>query len=50
MKVVEPNWNQLLVETHRRWIETRDPKDGDRFADIVLAASRASARTQPEKR
>lgn len=42
MKIAEPNWRQLLVETHRRWIETRDPKDGDRFAVVVLAAASAS--------
>jgi hypothetical protein len=24
--------SELLTALHRRWIETRDPKDGDRFA------------------
>lgn len=39
---MKPNWTQLLVETNRRWIETRDSKDGDRFADVVAAACRDS--------
>jgi hypothetical protein len=27
--------NELLTVLHRRWIETRDPKDGDRFVFFV---------------
>jgi len=28
--------SELLTALHRRWIETRDPKDGDRFS-VFLA-------------
>jgi len=27
----------LLVEAHRQWIKTREPKDGDRFAALVTS-------------
>jgi len=35
MKLIKPDLNVLLTAAHRRWIETRDPKDGDRFAALV---------------
>jgi hypothetical protein len=38
MKIVEPNYDLLIQEAHRRWIQTRDPRDGDRFAHIILDA------------
>lgn len=40
MKIVQPDLNMLLTQAHRRWIETRDPKDGDRFAAIVAEMTR----------
>jgi hypothetical protein len=42
MKLVEPDYSELMKQAHRRWIETRDPKDGDRFADLVQAAAQQS--------
>lgn len=34
---VRDTGSTLLVQAHRRWIETRDPKDGDNFSKLVLA-------------
>lgn len=45
MRVVEPNYIELLKQAHRRWIETRDPRDGDRFADLVIVAVRNDQRS-----
>jgi hypothetical protein len=42
MKIVEPDATELLTQAHRRWIETRDPKDGDRFAALVAALTKKS--------
>lgn len=38
MRIVETDYDELIKQAHRRWIETRDPKDGDRFAAVVQAA------------
>lgn len=35
--------SELLTSFHRRWIETRDPKDGDRFALLVAELARKSS-------
>jgi hypothetical protein len=45
MKLVEPDVHELLLQAHRRWIETRDPKDADRFA--LLVAKLTKQRGQP---
>jgi hypothetical protein len=37
MKLVEPDYHVLLMLAHRHWIETRDPKDGDKFAALVAS-------------
>jgi hypothetical protein len=46
MKIVEADVHELLTQAHRRWIETRDPKDGNRFAALVW---RLSAVSRPHK-
>jgi hypothetical protein len=38
VKLGKPDYSELLKQKHRRWIETRDPKDGDRFADAASVA------------
>lgn len=48
MKIVEPDLDQLLILAHRRWIETRDPKDGDRFAMLAAELSKKSALTSAQ--
>jgi hypothetical protein len=42
LKIIEPDYDYLMKMAHRRWIETRDPKDGDKFAEIVQVAVRAA--------
>jgi hypothetical protein len=44
MRLVEPDYSELLKQAHRRWMETRDPKDGDRFADLVLRLAKENRR------
>jgi hypothetical protein len=31
---------ELLKQLHRRWLETREPKDGDRLADLISILAR----------
>jgi hypothetical protein len=38
MKIVEADYDELIKQAHRRWMETRDARDGDRFAAVVQAA------------
>jgi hypothetical protein len=45
MRLIPPDYSELLHQAHRRWMETRDPKDGDRFAELVQVAAKASTRT-----
>lgn len=41
MNLVEPDYSELLKQAHLRWIKTRDPKDGDRFADLIQLAAKS---------
>lgn len=34
--------DELLQQLHRRWMETRDPRDGAKFAAMVNSMSKAS--------
>ena len=47
MRVVEPDLNEMLLHTHRRWINERTPEAETAF-NKVLAAVFAKA-TQPRK-
>lgn len=41
-----PVENELLTALHRRWIETRDPKDGDRFAFLLSDMTKRDAKNR----
>jgi len=36
--------SELLTALHRRWIETRDPRDQDRFAFFVAEMTKKDAK------
>lgn len=36
--------SELLTSLHRRWIETRSPADGDRFAFLVAELAKKDER------
>jgi hypothetical protein len=38
--------SELLTALHRRWIETRDPEDGDRFAFYLAELTKADAKNR----
>lgn len=41
-----PTESELLTALHRRWIETRDPKDGDRFSLFLSEMKRKDAKNR----
>lgn len=50
MKVVEPDYSEMLIQTHRRWILERTPQASDAFTYALMAsieASRKRARERP---
>lgn len=36
--------SELLIALHRRWLETRDPRDGDRFAFFLAEMTKKDAK------
>jgi hypothetical protein len=38
--------SELLTQLHRRWLETRDPKDGDRFSFMVAELAKQDAKNR----
>ena len=44
MKLVEPDYSELLVQAHRRWILERTTDAGDAFDRAVLAAIHADVK------
>lgn len=38
--------SELLTQLHRRWLETRDPRDGDRFAFLVVELAKQDAKNR----
>lgn len=38
--------SELLTALHRRWIETRDPKDGDRFSFFLTELVKNDAKNR----
>jgi hypothetical protein len=51
---VTPTESELLTSLHRIWIETRNPKDGDRFAKLIAELVRQDEKNRfpsfPEER
>jgi hypothetical protein len=43
---VTPIEAELLTALHRRWIESRDPRDGDRFAFYVTELTKKDAKNR----
>ena len=44
MKLVEPDYHEMLVHAHRRWLQERTGKAHDDFHRAIMAAVRADER------